>query len=215
MNEMTTPAPDSNAADVTSIKALEEIYGAPVPRSLTKEIDHISDHYRQFIEAAPFVVVATVGPEGLDSSPRGDPAGFMRVTDEKTVMMPDRRGNNRLDSLRNIVHDPHVALLFTIPGSGNTMRIQGRAEISVDPDLLGTFAIDGKAPRCVLVVTVDAIYFQCARAVLRADLWNADKHVDPKSLPSAGTMLAQTSDGRIGGADYDKAWPARAKTSMW
>jgi uncharacterized protein len=139
----------------------------------------------------------------------------VRVADEKTVMLPDRHGNNRIDSLRNIVHDPRVALLFLIPGSGNTLRIQGRAAISVDPDLLASFAIEGKPPRSVVVVTVEAIYFQCARAVLRADLWNAEKHVDPKSLPSAGTMLAQTSDGRIGGPDYDKAWPARAKVSMW
>jgi uncharacterized protein len=200
---------------ITNLADLEALYGTPGEASLVKETDRIVPAYKAMIDASPFVALATNGPDGLDCTPRGDAGSVVRVTDPKTVMMPDRRGNNRIDSLRNIIHGPHVALLFLIPGSGNTMRIQGRAEISVDPDLLGTFAIDGKAPRCVLVVTVDAIYFQCARAVLRADLWNADKHVDPKSLPSAGTMLAQTSDGRIGGADYDKAWPARAKTSMW
>lgn len=200
---------------ITTLADLEALYGRPGEASLVKETDRIVPAYKAMIDASPFVTLATNGPDGLDCTPRGDAGSVVRVTDEKTVMMPDRRGNNRLDSLRNIVHDPHVALLFLIPGSGNTMRIQGRAEISVDPNLLATFAIDGKEPRCVIVVTVDAIYFQCARAVLRADLWNADKHVDPKSLPSAGTMLAQTSDGRIGGADYDKAWPARARTSMW
>jgi len=200
---------------ITNLADLEALYGTPGEASLVKETDRIVPAYKAMIDASPFVALATNGPDGLDCTPRGDAGSVVRVTDEKTVMMPDRRGNNRIDSLRNIIHDSHVALLFLIPGSGNTMRIQGRAEISVEPDLLATFAIDGKAPRCVLVVTVDAIYFQCARAVLRADLWNADKHVDPKSLPSAGTMLAQTSDGRIGGADYDKAWPARAKTSMW
>jgi uncharacterized protein len=200
---------------ITNLADLEALYGTPGEASLVKETDRIVPAYKAMIDASPFVTLATNGPDGLDCSPRGDAGSVVRVTDEKTLMMPDRRGNNRIDSLRNIIHDAHVALLFLIPGSGNTMRIQGRAEISIDPDLLTTFAIDGKAPRCVVVVTVDAIYFQCARAVLRADLWNADKHVDPKSLPSAGTMLAQTSDGRIGGADYDKAWPARAKTSMW
>lgn len=200
---------------ITNLADLEALYGTPGEASLVKETDRIVPAYKAMIDASPFVALATNGPDGLDCTPRGDAGSVVRVTDEKTLMMPDRRGNNRIDSLRNIIHDPHVALLFLIPGSGNTMRIQGRAEISIDPGLLATVAIDGKAPRCILVVTVDAIYFQCARAVLRADLWNADKHVDPKSLPSAGTMLAQTSDGRIGGADYDKAWPARAKTSMW
>ena len=200
---------------ITTLADLEALYGTPGEASLVKETDRIVPAYKTMIDASPFVTLATNGPDGLDCSPRGDAGSVVRVTDEKTVMMPDRRGNNRIDSLRNIIHDPHVALLFLIPGSGNTMRIQGHAKISVEPELLAAYAIEGKGPRCVVVVAVDAIYFQCARAVLRADLWNADKHVNHKSLPSAGTMLAQTSDGRVGGADYDKAWPARTKTSMW
>jgi len=200
---------------ITTLADLETLYGTPSEPALTKETDRIVPAYKAMIDASPFVALATNGPDGLDCSPRGDAGSVVRVTDEKTVMIPDRRGNNRIDSLRNIVHDPHVAMLFLIPGSGNTMRIQGRAEISIDPDLLASFAIEGKEPRCVVVVTADAVYFQCARAVLRADLWNAEKHIDPKALPTAGTMLAQTSDGRIGGPEYDKAWPARTSTSMW
>jgi uncharacterized protein len=200
---------------IASLADVHALYGDPSEPALIKETDRIVPAYQAMIAASPFVALATSGPDGLDCSPRGDAGSVVRVADEKTVMLPDRHGNNRIDSLRNIVHDPRVALLFLIPGSGNTLRIQGRAAISVDPDLLASFAIEGKPPRSVVVVTVDAIYFQCARAVLRADLWNAEKHVDPKSLPSAGTMLAQTSDGRIGGPDYDKAWPARAKVSMW
>jgi PPOX class probable FMN-dependent enzyme len=200
---------------ITKLAYLEALYGTPGGASLVKETDRIVPAYKTMVDASPFVTLATNGPNGLDCSRRGDAGSLVRVSDEKTVLMPDRRGNNRLDSLRNIVHDPHVALLFLIPGSGNTMHIQGRAEISVERELLATFAVEGKWPRCVVVVAVDAIYFQCAHAVLRADLWNADKHVKPKSLPSAGTMLGQTSDGRGGGADYDKTWPARAKASMW
>jgi len=200
---------------IASLSDLHGLYGDPSEPALIKETDRIVPAYQAMIAASPFVALATSGPDGLDCSPRGDAGSVVRVADEKTVMLPDRHGNNRIDSLRNIVHDPRVALLFLIPGSGNTLRIQGRAAISVDPDLLASFAIEGKPPRSVVVVTVEAIYSQCARAVLRADLWNAAKHIDPKSLPSAGTMLAQTSDGRIGGPDYDKAWPARAKISMW
>lgn len=200
---------------IASLDDLHALYGEPSEAALVKECDRIVPAYQAMIAASPFVALATRGPDGLDCSPRGDAGSVVRVVDEKTAMLPDRHGNNRIDSLRNIVHDPHVALLFLIPGSGNTLRIQGRAAISVDPDLLASFAIEGKPPRSVVVITADAVYFQCARAVLRADLWNPEKHVDPKSLPSAGTMLAQTSDGRIGGADYDRAWPARAKISMW
>ncbi len=200
---------------IDTVDALRETYDAPGEPARKKLLSKLDKHARAFIALSPFLVIASRGPGGADCSPRGDAGSVVRVADEKTVMLPDRHGNNRIDSLRNIVHDPRVALLFLIPGSGNTLRIQGRAAISVDPDLLASFAIEGKPPRSVVVVTVEAIYFQCARAVLRADLWNAEKHVDPKSLPSAGTMLAQTSDGRIGGPDYDKAWPARAKVSMW
>lgn len=200
---------------ITSLADLEARYGTPSEAAVVKEAGRIGPAYRAMIEASPFVALATVGPEGLDCSPRGDAGSVVRVHDDKTLMLPDRAGNNRTDSLRNIVRDPRVALLFLIPGSGNTMRVNGRATLSVAPDLLASFAMEGKEPRCVVVVTVDSVYFQCGRAVLRADLWNPEKHLDAKDLPSAGTMLAEATDGRVGGPDYDKAWPARAKVSLW
>ena len=134
---------------ITTLEQLEALYGEPVQAAVAKEIDYISDHYKAFVDKAPFVVVATVGPEGLDCTPRGDPPGFVRVRDKKTVLLPDRRGNNRVDSLRNLVRDPRISLLFMIPGIGNTLRINGRAEISVDPELCASFKMEGKLPRSV------------------------------------------------------------------
>jgi hypothetical protein len=141
--------------------------------------------------------------------------GFVRIDDEKTLMMPDRRGNNRVDSLRNIVRDPRAALLFLIPGSGSTLRVNGDAQVSVDPDLLASFGVKGKAPRTVIVMTVAEIYFQCARAIVRSELWNPDKRVDPKTLPTPGQILADMSEHRVGGEEYDRAWPERARQTLW
>src|SRR5436190_18703953 len=157
---------------ITSVAELEALYGAPNDASTVKVADRITAPYRVLIEKSPFAALATSGPEGLDCSPRGDLPGFVRIHDEKTLMMPDRRGNNRVDSLRNIVRDSRAALLFLIPGSGSTLRVNGRAQVSLDADLLGSFAIDGKAPRTVIVMSVDEIYFQCARAIVRSELWN-------------------------------------------
>lgn len=200
---------------ITSIEQLEALYGFPGETSTVKEVARITPHYRAFIEASPFVSLATAGPEGLDCSPRGDLPGFVRIHDERTLMLPDRRGNNRVDSLRNVVRDPRVALLFLIPGSGNTLRVNGRAALSADPALLASFAMEGKLPRSVMVVTVETAYFQCARAIVRADLWNPEKHVDAKKLPTAGQILAELSECRVGGEEYDREWPERAKKSMW
>ncbi len=202
-------------ATISTIEALEALYGHPLETSTVKEVDHVTAEYRELIEASPFVALATCGPEGLDCSPRGDDPGFVRVHDRRTLMVPDRRGNNRVDSLRNIVRDPRIALLFLIPGSGTTLRANGRAHLSTDAGLLASFAREGKVPRSVIVMTVEAIYFQCARAIARAGLWNADRHVDQKSLPSPGRILAAMSDDRIGGEEYDRAWPERARHSMW
>src|SRR5690606_35579931 len=145
--------------------------------------DRVVPVYRALIEAAPFAVLATNGPDGLDCSPRGDGPGFVDVRDETTLLLPDRRGNNRIDSLRNIVHDPRVALLFLIPGMGETLRVNGRASISVDPDLLARFAVSERAPRTVLIISVDTVFFQCSRAILRSHLWNPESHVARASLP--------------------------------
>lgn len=200
---------------IDSVEALEALYGQPGETSLVKELDHIIPEYAAFIEASPFVALATAGPEGLDCSPRGDVAGFVRIADPRTLMMPDRRGNNRADSLKNIVRDPRVGLLFLVPGSGTTLRVNGRATISVDADLCASFAMEGKPARSVLVIAVEAVYFQCARAIHRSELWNPEKHVDPASLPTPGAILAVTSRSRIDGEAYDKEWPSRARQSMW
>lgn len=194
---------------------LEAIYGRPVEAATVKEVNWITPHYRAYIEASPYAALATSGPEGLDCSPRGDRPGFVRVHDERTLMLPDRRGNNRIDSLRNIVRDPRVALLFMIPGVGNTLRVNGRAHLSIAPGLLESFAVEEKAPRSVTVIEVDAVYFQCARALVRSELWNPARHVDPKSLPSAGQILAALSGERVGGETYDREWPGRAAATMW
>jgi len=200
---------------IATIEQLEAIYGQPNDASTVKVADRVTPQYRALIDKSPFAALATCGPEGLDCSPRGDLAGFVRVHDEKTLMMPDRRGNNRIDSLRNIVRDPRVALLFLIPGAGSTLRVNGRARVSVDAELLASFRMEGKAPRTVVVMNVDEIYFQCARAIVRSELWNPARHVDPKSLPTPGQILADMSDNLVGGEEYDRAWPERARQSLW
>ena len=201
---------------IQDLDQLQAIYDLPVsPAALVKEVDQIIPEYQALIQASPFVALATVGPEGLDCSPRGDGPGFVRVADPKTLILPDRRGNNRLDSLRNIVRDPRVALLFLIPGSGTTMRVNGRAVISADADLLASFAVDGVAPRSAILVTVETAYFQCARAILRSKLWTGEEQVEPGALPSPGAMLAALSGGDVGGDGYDHEWRDRAATSLW
>jgi PPOX class probable FMN-dependent enzyme len=200
---------------IATIEALEAVYGQPNEASTVKVADRVTPQYRSLIDKSPFVALATCGPEGLDCSPRGDLRGFVRVHDDKTLMMPDRRGNNRVDSLRNIVRDPRVALLFLIPGSGSTLRVNGRAQVSTAPDLLASFTMDGKTPRTVIVMSVDEIYFQCARAIVRSELWNPDRRVDPEKLPTPGQILADMSENRIGGETYDREWPERARKSLW
>ena len=202
-------------AIIQTVEELERIYGVPAALSLVKVADRVTEHYRRIIEASPFLALATVGPEGLDCSPRGDLKGFVRIQDEATLLLPDRRGNNRIDSLRNVVRDPRVALMFLVPGSGNALRVHGRAAISVDEALLASFAVKGKPPRSVMVVEVTEIYFQCARALVRSQLWNAEHHVDPEHLPSPGEILASMTDGEVGGKNYDADWKARAEKTMW
>jgi PPOX class probable FMN-dependent enzyme len=200
---------------LTDAAALKALYGEPSEPAIAKEIDYVHPHYRAMIEAAPFVVMATCGPDGLDVSPRGDPAGFVMVEDDKTLLMPDRRGNNRCDSLNNLIDDSRIALLFMIPGVGETLRVNGRAEISIDPALLERFPAQGKLPRSVIVVHVERVYFQCPKALVRSDLWNPEKHVERRSLPSSGTILADVSRGRVGGAEYDAAYSERLKATIY
>ena len=205
-------------AAITTLAELERIYGgagAVGEASTAKVADHVTADYRRFIEAAPFLALATSGPEGLDCSPRGDRPGFVRVADPRLLLLPDRRGNNRIDSLRNIVRDPRVGLMFLIPGIGNAMRVNGLAVVDDDPALLASFAVEGRAPRSVLRVTVREVYFQCARALIRARLWDAEAQVDPATLPTPGQILAGMSQGRVGGEAYDGAWQERAQQTMW
>ena len=201
---------------ITTLAELEALYTpAPVAASTRKVSRHLTPEYRRLVEASPFVALATVGPEGLDCSPRGDEPGLVRIHDDRTLLMPDRRGSNRIDSLRNIVRDPRCAFLFLLPGSGTTFRAQGRAHLSADPALLDSFAVEGKPPRSVIVLQVDEFYFQCARAIIRSDLWNPAKHIYPTTLPSPGTILANMTAGEVGGVPYDQAWPERARQTMW
>ena len=200
---------------ITTMAQLESIYGEKNPNSVIKEIHRISAGYRKLIEAAPFVAIATAGPEGLDCSPKGDAPGFVRILDDKTLAIPDRPGNNRIDGFRNIVRDPRIALLFLIPGCGETLRVNGRASISVDPHLMRSFAVNGKLPRCVLVVHVESIYFHCAKAIMRSKLWDEASKVDRSSLPSTGTILAELSNGKAGGEQYDRELPERHRAMLY
>jgi PPOX class probable FMN-dependent enzyme len=200
---------------LTDATALRQLYGEPSGGAIAKEIDYVHPHYRAMIEASPFMVMATSGPDGLDVSPRGDPPGFVVVQDERTLLIPDRRGNNRADSLNNLVADPRIALLFLIPGVGETLRVNGWAEISVDPAVLERFPAQGKLPRSVIVVHVERVYFQCPKALVRSDLWNPAKHIERRSLPSSGTILADITSGRVGGAEYDAAYPERLKATIY
>jgi len=212
---MKHPLPEQYAnSHIDTIEALEGLYKPAVPTSLTKELDHISDHYRAFIEKSPFVVIASAGEGGLDCSPRGDPAGFVQVLDQYTVLIPDRRGNNRLDTLRNLVNDPRVSLLFLIPGIGETLRINGHAYILTDQDLIRRFEIKGKSPAAVLMIKTDRVYFQCQKALVRSKLWNEETKIERSELPSTGEIL-QNLQKDFDGEAYDRDYPDRLKKTIY
>jgi PPOX class probable FMN-dependent enzyme len=200
---------------LTSVEQLEQVYGKPSERALRKEIDFLNDDYRAFVEASPFVVLASVGPDGTDCSPKGDAPGFVRVIDERTLAIPDRLGNNRIDNLRNIIADARVSLLFLIPGVGETLRVNGRAEISDDAALLASFAVAGKNPRSVMLVKVDAAYYHCSKAIIRSKLWDPAQHVDRATLPSPGAMQHRLSGGTFDGDAYDRELPERTKATLY
>ena len=176
---------------ITTLEELDALYGEPVGAAVTKEIDYISDHYKVFIDKAPFVVLATVGPEGLDCSPRGDPAGFVRVRDKHTVLIPDRRGNNRVDTFGNILASPGVGLIFLVPGINETLRVNGRAQITQDPALLTPLAVQNVAPTIGLKVHVDECYFHCGKALIRSKLWDPKVQVERHSFPTLGRIVAE------------------------
>jgi len=199
---------------VKTVAELDAIYGETSEASVIKVSDRLTAGYRRLIEASPIVALATCGPEGLDCSPRGDPGAVMTIVDDRTLVLPDRRGNNRIDSLRNIVRDGRIALLFLIPGSNTTLRINGTAEISVDPELLENLAMEGKLPRSAIVIHIGEIYFQCARALMRARIWDQDAWPDVSDLPTPGSLMRELKQD-FDSLTYDRDWPERAKNSMW
>ena len=204
------------AHDVKDDAALRRIYSTgPGATSLVKVADHVHPLYRPYIEAAPFAVLATVGQHGLDTSPRGDAPGFVTVADEKTLLLPDRRGNQRIDSLRNIARDARVALLFLIPGCGEALRVNGTARISAAPALCEHFAVQGQPASSVLVISVTSVFFQCARAIKRSRLWQAASHIPAGQLPTPGSILQALGDGALDGAQYDGELQARQARTLY
>ena len=200
---------------IRTIEQLEALYSVPVPTSITKETDHLTELQRAYVEASPFVVVATSGPGGLDCSPRGDPPGFVHVLDERTVLLADRRGNNRLDTLRNLVVDPRIGLLFLVPGVGVTLRVNGTTEISTDQALRERLAMDDKLPTTVIVVSTTAVYTQCPKALIRSQLWDATRHRDPSELPSVGDIMEAINAGAFDGKAYDDGYPERVRQTIY
>ncbi|RZT41440.1 pyridoxamine 5'-phosphate oxidase family protein [Cupriavidus agavae] len=200
---------------ITSLADLETLYAQPAPASLAKEVDYLHPHYRAFVEVAPFCLLSTSNATGGDCSPRGDAPGFVQVLDDRTLLLPDRRGNNRIDSLRNIVTDPRVGLLFLIPGINETLRISGTATISTDPALLERYTVDGKPPTTVLVIAIQTVYFQCARALVRSHLWSPEAQIARSALPSTGTMVATLSQNAIDGEAYDRELPERLRKTLY
>jgi PPOX class probable FMN-dependent enzyme len=200
---------------IDTLDALAEIFGPIGDASIRKEVSFLHPHYQAVNKASPFALLATCGNDGLDVSPRGDPAGFVQVHDEHTLLLPERRGNNRIDSLRNLLVDQRVALLFLVPGVGETLRVNGRATISVEPALMERFVINGQPPKCVLVIDVESAMFQCARAITRANLWTPVDASAPRPVPTPGEMLEALTQAGIDGAAYDRELPERQRTTLY
>lgn len=200
---------------IQSITQLEGLLGPVGNASIYKEVSYVHKHYQAMIRKSPFVVLATVGQDGLDASPRGDPQGFVEIQNEKTLLLPERRGNNRGDSLRNIISDPRIALLFLIPGVGETLRINGRATLSIEPELLRRFSMNGNAPKCVIVIHVDTVFFQCARAIQRSGLWKPQSSDAVRDIPTPGVILAALTDSAFDGVAYDRELPERQRSTLY
>lgn len=200
---------------IDTIEQLEALFGQPGEASLKKEVPYLHPSYQALIAASPFAVLATCGPGGLDASPRGDAPGFVAVQDEKTLLLPERRGNNRIDSLRNIVGDPRVALLFLIPGVGETLRVNGSARITIEPELMARFAVEGKLPQCVIEIRVESVFFQCARAIQRSKLWAPLPAELRRQVPTPGTILSALTDTAFDGEAYDRELPARQRSTLY
>ena len=200
---------------ITSEAELSEMYGSPLERSIRKQIDHLDKYCRAFIAASPLLIIGTQGGTVADNSPRGDFPGFVKVADDHTLLIPDRRGNNRLDTLRNIVRNPSIGLLFLVPGVHETFRVNGEAFISRDASLTEQFPVQGKAPRTVIVVKVKEAYVQCSRALVRADIWNPAKHALPGSVPTMGTMMAAHTRGFVDAEVFDQEAKVRVPATLY
>jgi PPOX class probable FMN-dependent enzyme len=197
---------------IETIEELEALYGTPKEASQVKVAHQITPSYRAIIEAAPFVALATVGPEGTDCTPRGDEGQVVFIEDNHTLALPDWQGNDRMDTLRNVVRDGRVSLMFMVPGSTMIVRVNGRAKISAEAGKLAQYGKKGKQPRSVMLIKIEELYFQCARAVIRADLWNTS---NTPSLPTAGDILSEMTSGEFEGKAYDESWPERAAKTLW
>jgi uncharacterized protein len=198
---------------IATLEQLHALYGTPGQAATVKVTTSLTPAYRRWITASRFCILTTVGPEGTDASPRGDDGPVVAIWDARTLALPDWRGNERIDSLRNIVRDGRVSLMFLVPGSNNVMRVNGRAVLTAAPDVLAQFARGGVLPRCVAVITIAEVYSQCARALLRSGLWTAADQ--SAGLPSVGDMLREVTEGAIDGTTYDAEWPGRAARTMW
>ena len=198
---------------ISTLADLHSHYGTPAQAATVKVAPRLTPAYRAFLERSRFCVLSTVGPEGTDGSPRGDEGPVVTVLDAGTLALPDWKGNERIDSLRNILRDGRLSLMFLVAGSTTALRVNGTARITVDADLRARFARDGTQPRSVVVVTIAEVYSQCARALIRSALWTSGNQ--SAGLPSPGDMLRDITEGAIDGAAYDAAWPGRAAKTMW
>lgn len=197
---------------ITSVDELVDLYGDAVPAAITKVVKHLTPLYRQWINQSRFVVLSSVGPDGTDGTPRGDDGPVVKIVDAQTLWLPDWRGNNRIDTLRNIVEDGRVSLMFMVPGSKNVVRVNGRAVLTVDADVVDQFEQNGKHPRSVMVITISETYFQCAKALMRSALWNGED--ESSQVPTAGQFIAEVKAG-FDGDEYDRDYPEYAKGRMW
>lgn len=201
---------------LASVEELRAIYGQPKVAAAHKVVDRIDEHIGAFIRRAPILLMATVGADGrMDVSPKGDMPGFVQVADETTLHYPDRPGNNRIDGLQNIVETGRIGLLFLVPGVKETLRVNGSASVSIDPELLSRFAIEGKLPRSVTVIRVEEAFFHCSRALIRSHLWDAERHVERTELPIMGTILATHTGGVIDQCEYDEQLPERVTQDLY
>ena len=210
--EQTTSAPK-----IETKEELREFYGPANERSVRKQMAKLDEHAKNFIALSPFMVIASATADGADASPKGDPPGFVKVIDEGTLLIPDRPGNNRVDTMSNIVENNHIGLLFLVPGMCETLRVNGRARITTDPEILEPHSVKGRLPRSAMIVDIDDVYLHCGKALIRADMWNPENHIERKSFPSMGQMLADQIDeeGYDDGEELNKGIQERYRTGLY